>query len=168
MKVEYTFNTFSEKKMLYAVGDLLKYYADMSVRIREKLEMLQKNERARDILTNYLRKGTGNMAVTIDSVFGAVEQAVKDGDMFVFSIDGTKFCDIFNGKQKVVFEVSMKENYFLTESVLSHFIPLRGGFRTKKYPEGVAGEKLKWLDWMDDNWRRDYKIAEFNRRILEE
>ena len=167
MKVEYVFEDFSEKQMLCAVGDLLKYYASMSTTLREKMSMLKTNQRARDVLTNHLRKRTGNLGVTVDTVFNAVEESLENGDMFSFAVDDQCFCRLFQGKKKTCISVEMQGNYFLTQSVLTHFVPLRGGFR-KKYPDGEEGEKLKWLDWMDDNWQREYKQKNFARKVVEE
>ena len=76
MKVTYHFNSFDEKRMLIAISNLLLYYTDVTVNIREKLRMLREERRIRDVLAQQLRKGTGNMSITIDTVFNAVENAI--------------------------------------------------------------------------------------------
>lgn len=145
--------------MIYGIGDLLKYYADVSVQIKEKLEMLQKEKRIRDKLTKYLRNRTGSMGLTIDSVFNAVENAIAQGDMFYFTVNGHKPCDMLKNSESVDMEIFMNDNYFLTQMALSKFMP---SFNLKKkFPEGIEGEKLKFLDWFEREWKKDLKFKGF-------
>lgn len=173
MKVKYQFHDINKKGMVYGVGDLMKYYADISVRLREKMEMLKKEKRIRDTLTNYLRKKTGAVGITVNSVFNAVEEVLEQGDMFYFTVDGEKFCDFIRDKDTIDMEIYIDNNYFLTQMMVSKFIPISfGGFR-KKYPEGIEGEKQKWIDWFEGEWKKDLKFKgfsnpKFNKTILEE
>ena len=169
MKVNYHFNSFDEKRMLVAISNLLLYYVDVSVNIRERLRMLQNNERLRDVLTTHLRKGTGSMSITIDSVFNAVENSMAQGDLFWFEVDGKRFCDLLHDKKELDVKFFMNDNYFLTHTALSKFLPGKQ-WVGKKYPEGVEGEKLKWMDWIDENWKKDRKILnpDFVKKRLEE
>jgi len=173
MKIKYQFYDINKKGMVYGVGDLLKYYADVSVRLKEKMEMLKKEQRIRDTLTTYLRNKTGNIGITINSVFGAVEEVLERGDMFYFTVNGEKFCDFIKNKDNIDLEIYMDDNYFLTQMMISKFISVPfGGFR-KKYPDGILGEKQKWIDWFEGEWKKDLKFKgfsnpKFNKKILEE
>jgi len=171
MDVKYTFRNINKKGMVYGVGSLLMYYADISVRLREKIEMLQKEKRVRDTLTAYLRKKTGSVGLTVDSVFNAVETALASGDMFCFKVDGQDFCDWIKDKDSIEIEVHMDENYFLTHMMISKYVNPFGGFR-KKYSEGIQGEKERWMDWFEGEWKKDLKFKgfsnpKFEKKILE-
>lgn len=169
MKVKYHFNSFDERRMLTGLSNLLLYYNDVSVNIRSKLAMLQKESRIRDMLVQHLRKGTGNMALTIDNVFAAVEAAVSCGDIFWFEVDGHRFCDILKDKTELDIVFQMQDNYFLTESALTKFFPSKN-WLLHKYPEGLPGEKQKWTDWINQNFKHDRKIMnpDFTVETLEE
>jgi len=169
MKVQYHFNSFNEKRMLTAISNLLLYYNDVSVNIRNKLQLLQKESRIRDMLVQHLRKGTGNMSITVDNVFTSIEAAVACGDIFYFEVDGKRFCDMLKDKSSLDIVFQMQDNYFLTESAVTKFLPSKN-WLLKKYPEGLEGEKLKWMDWIDNNFKRDRKImnTDFTRKVLEE
>jgi len=167
MKVKYHFYDINKKGMVYGVGDLLKYYADVSLRIREKMDMLKKEKRMRDTLTSYLRKGTGVVGLTVDNVFNAVETAIEKGDMFYFTVDGKKLCDFIKDKESIDMEIYMDENYFLTQMMISKFMPTSfGGFR-RKYPEGIKGEKMKWINWFEGEWKKDLKFKGFSNPNFE-
>lgn len=173
MDVKYQFNNINKKGMMYGVGDLLKYYADVSLRLREKLDLLKNETRIRDALTGYLRKKTGSVGITIDSVFTAVEVAIEKGDMFYFKVDGKNFCDWIKDKESIELEVHMDDNYFITQMALAKFNPTSlGGFR-KKYPEGIEGERLKWMHWFEGEWKKDMRFKgfgnpNFEKTMLEE
>ena len=169
MRVQYHFNSFDERRMLTAISNLLLYYNDVSVNVRHKLALLQKESRIRDMLVQHLRKGTGNTAITIDNVFSAVEAAVSCGDIFWFEVDGKRFCDLLKDKESLDIVFQMQDNYFLTESAMTKFYPSKN-WLIKKYQDGIKGEQEKWLDWVDSNWRKDRKImnTDFTRTILEE
>jgi len=166
MDVKYKFTDVNKKGMAYGVGDMLKYYADVSLQLREKLEMLKNEKRIRDTLTSYLRKRTGAMGITIDTVFNAVETAIQKGDMFYYTVEGMNFCDWIKDKDTIEIEVHMDDNYFVTQMALTKFNPTRG-FRNK-YPEGVEGEIAKWTDWFEGEWKKTFKNPNFTKEILEE
>jgi len=168
MYVKYQFKDINKKGMMYGVGDLLKYYADVSLRLKEKLEMLKNEKRIRDTLTSYLRKRTGTVGITIDTVFNAVETAIERGDMFYFTIDGQNLCDWIKDKESIDMEVHLDDNYFITQMALTKFNPVAlGGFRNK-YPEGIEGEQQKWMHWFEGEWKKDFKNPNFTKTILKE
>ena len=169
MKVQYHFSSFDEKRMLTAISNLLLYYNDVSVNVRQKLAMLEKESRIRDMLVQHLRKGTGNMSLTVDNVFSSIEAAVASGDIFWFEVDGKRFCDILRNKDTLDLTLQMQDNYFLTESAITKYFPSKN-WLLKKYPEGLDGEKQKWTDWVSNNFKHDQKImnTDFTTKILEE
>lgn len=169
MKVQYHFNSFDERRMLTALSNLLLYYNDVSVNIRSKLAMLQKESRIRDMLVQHIRKGTGNTALTVDNVFTAIEAAVASGDIFWFEVDGKRFCDLLRDKDDLDITFQMQDNYFLTESAITKYFPSKN-WLLKKYPDTLEGEKQKWMDWIDNQWKHDRKImnTDFTRTILKE
>ena len=172
MKVRYHFTNINKKGMAYGIGDLLKYYADISVSVREKMEMLKKQSRARDVLVNYLRKQTGSVGITVDSVFSAAERAIDRGDMFYFTVDNNKICNLIPSEDETDIEVFMDDNYFLTQMMVSKYTPSFGGFR-KSFSEGVKGEKERWMEWFEKEWKKPIKFkgfgnSKFEKEILEE
>lgn len=169
MKVKYHFNSFDERRMLTAISNLLLYYNDVSMQIRDGLEKLQKESRVRDWLVNQIRKSTGSIGVTVDNVFSSVEAAVAMGDIFWFEVDGVRFCDLLHNKKQLDITFSMNDYYFLTQNAISRFYPGKH-MLFRKYPEGLPGEKLKWMDWVDNNWRNDRRIknTDFIWNVLEE
>lgn len=168
MKVEYHFNSFDEKKMIAAISNLLLYYNDVSVNIRQKMEMLQKETRLRDKLVQYLRQGTGNMSLTVDSIFQGIENAVAMGDVFTFEVDGQKIYNILQNKKTLDITFNMNDYYFLTESAITRFFPTRHLPFGKKY-DGLEGERLKWVEWIDNNFKHDRRIMnpDFTRKVIE-
>ena len=67
----------------------------------------------------------------------------------------------------------MDDNYFLTQVAISKFLQPIGGFRKKKYPEGIDGEKLRWMDWFEEQWKKGIRFRgfgnpNFKKEILEE
>ena len=173
MIVKYTFTDINKVGMMYGVGDLLRYYADISVKLRDKIALLNQDKRVRDKLTNYLRKKTGNVGISVDAVFTAVESATAMGDMFYFLVDNRNMCDFLKDKKQVDIEIHMNNYYFLTNMLLDKFMPTRlSGFR-QKYPEGIHGQQMKWMDWFEKEWRKDIKFKgcsnpNFTKEILEE
>jgi len=173
MKIGYTLEGADSNRrgITKAIGNMLMYYADTSLRVEQNLRMLKNNERARDMLVNKLREGTGSTAMTIDSVLGAIENALGTGGIFTFNIDGTPLCDIVKGKKSVEIEVFMHENYFLVEATKNSLIPSFGGFRHKedKFVNQVKTEKLKWRQWFEHELNKDFHPADKTKsRIIEE
>jgi hypothetical protein len=166
MKATYHFNSFNERRMLAAISNLILYYNDVTMNLRDKFKMLEKESRVRDMLVAHLRKGTGNIGITVDNVFTVMEAAVAAGDVFWFEVDGVRFCDMLRNKTELDITFHMQENYFLTQSALTQFFPTKN-WLLKKFPKGIEGEKERWLDWLDMNWKHDRKIMnpDFTRKV---
>lgn len=165
MDIEYRFRDINKKGMLYGVGDLIKYYADVSLRVREKMTMLKQQKRLRDMFTTYLRNQTGVVGITVDSVFQAVETTLENNDIFYFTVEDIDLCNWIKDKKDVTMEIHIDENYFTTQLLLSNFMPTKG-FR-KRYDKTIDGEKQKWMDWFECEWKKDIKFKGFNNPRFE-
>jgi len=173
MKIGYTLEDASSNRrgITKAIGNMLMYYADTSLRVEQNLRMLKNNERARDMLVNKLREGTGSTAITIDSLLGAIETALVSGGLFTFSVDGVPLCDIAKDKKTVEIEVFMHENYFIVEATKNSLIPSFGGFRHKeeKFKNQIVLEKYKWQQWFAHELNKDFHPADKTKsRVIEE
>jgi len=173
MKIVYTLEDAENNRrgITKGVGNLLMYYADTSLRVEQNLRMLKNNERARDMLVNKLREGTGSTALTIDNVLNAIENALGTGGIFSFSVDGVPLCDLAKGKKQIEVEVFMHENYFIVEATKNSLIPSFGGFRHRgdKFKNQVIAEKLKWQQWFEHELNKDFHPAnKTGKRIVEE
>lgn len=173
MKIAYTLEGADSNRrgITKAIGNMLMYYADTSLRVEQNLRMLKNNERARDMLVNKLREGTGSTAITIDSLLGAIESALVSGGLFTFTVDGIPVCDIAKDKKVVELEVFMHDNYFIVEATKNSLIPSFGGFRRKeeKFKNQIALEKYKWQQWFAHEMNRDFHPADKTKsRIIEE
>ena len=171
MEIKYTFSDLNKKGMMYGVGDLLKYYADVSMQVNEKMSDLSGNKEIRKKLTEYLRFKTGMVGITIDSMQTAIDTIMAKGDFFYFTIDGARICDILKDKETVELQVHMDETYFVTELAMRKFNP--ASRLRKRYPETIAGEKQRWVNWFEHEWKKDLKFKGFSnpnyvKKILEE
>ena len=173
MDIKYQFSKINKKGMMYGVGDLLKYYADVSMQVAEKMNDLNQNKEIRNKLTDFLRTKTGVVGLTVDSMQNAIDTIMAKGDFFYFTVDGQKLCDILKDKEEVELQIHMDETYFITQLALSKFNPMTlGGFR-RKFPDTIEGEKLKWQHWFEGEWKKDMKFKGFSnpsfiKTILEE
>jgi len=171
MDLNYTFSDINKKGMMYGIGDLLKYYADVSMQISEKMNDLSGNKEIRKKLTEYLRYKTGIVGISIDSMQTAIDLIMAKGDFFYFTVNGVKICDILREKDIVEIQVHMDETYFITELAMKKFNPATR--LRKRYPETIDGEKQRWINWFEREWKKDLKFKGFSnpnfvKKTLEE
>lgn len=174
MKISYTLEDAENNRrgITKGLGNLLMYYADTSLRVEQNLRMLKNNERARDMLVNKLREGTGSIAMTVDNVLNAIEMSLGTGGIFSFTVDGVPLCDLAKDKKQIELEVFMHDNYFIVEATKNSLLPTFGGFRKKgedKFQNQLSAEKLKWRQWFEHEMNKDFHPANKTKtRVVEE
>jgi hypothetical protein len=168
MKVTYHFNSFNERKMLTAVGNLMgNYYSEVSVKLREAMEKVQQESRVRDWVVAQLRKGKGSFGTAVDTSFSSMEAVLAQGDMFWFEVDGVRLTDLFKGKKELDLVVGLNDYYLVTQLAMRNFY---GKLSLSKYPKTLEGEREKWLDWFEYHLRRDRDVCnpDFTRVSVKE
>ncbi len=168
MDIKYKFSNINKKGMLYGVGDLMKYYADVSIEIADKMNELNKNKEIRNKLSEFIRTKTGIAGMTISSMQDAIDSIIAKGDFFYFTVDGRDMCDLLKDKKEVEIQVHMDETYFVTQLAIQKYNPVAlSGFR-RKYPDTIEGEEKRWQDWFEKQWRKEFKNTNFEKTVLEE
>lgn len=175
MKISYLHKDIDKRKIVKEIGNLLMYYSDTSLRVEQGLHFLRNNERARDLLVNRLREGTGKTSITMDGILMALDTAVQSGGIFQFSVEGfkmdEKIRELIKDKQNVDIEIMMHDNYFMVEAMKSSALSF-GGFRKKpgdSFEMYVKREKMKWMNWFESEMNKDFHpIKKVQRKILED
>jgi len=159
MDIKYTFTDLNKKGMMYGIGSLLFYYADISLQVSEKMNDLSGNKQIRNKLTEYLRNKTGVVGITVDSMQTAIDTIMAKGDFFNFTVNGEKMCEFIKG-DTIEIQVHMDETYFVTELAMRKFNPATR--LRKRYPETIDGEKQRWMNWFEKEWKKDLKFKGFS------
>lgn len=175
MRISYLHQDIDKRKMVKEIGNLLMYYADTSLRVEQGIHFLKNNERARDILINRLRDGTGATSITMDGILTALDTAVQTGGIFNFSVEKTSLTDLVKNlideKKDVEIEVLMHDNYFMVEAMKSSALSF-GGFRKKpgdSFDMYTKREKMKWMHWFENEMNKDFHpIKKIKRTMLED
>ena len=167
MIVKYHFNSFNERRMLTAVGNLMgNYYGEVSVKLRETMEKVRQESRVRDWVVQQIRKSQGAIGTAVNTSFSSVEAVLSQGDIFYFEVDGVRLTDLFKGKKEVDLVVGLNDYYLVTQLAMRNFY---GKLSLSKYPKTLEGEREKWLDWFEYHLRRDRDVMnhDFTRESVE-
>lgn len=171
MNVSYRFTDINKKGMAYGIGDLIKYYADVSMQVKERMQSLDRSNAAKETISSFLLKKTG---LDVEQLSYLIKSKLDAGDVFYFTVDGVNIVDLFKDKEELEIELHMDENYFITMMMYHKYVknPFKRGFR-QKFPEGIEGEHERWIDWFEHEWKTDLKFKgcnnpHFTKTILED
>jgi len=157
----YEFENTNPKGLAYGCGDLLKYYADMTLESAKALEKMNRDRGMKHKIRKYLTEHTGLVGLSLEQIKDFTENWQG---VFNYSINGVNICDLIKDKD-IKMEVYVDDKFFVAQMLIHKYY--KNPLKKNKYENSLDGEQKQWLDWFSKEWEDNYKISNMKPKQIQ-